>query len=59
MGGAAQLTGKLAMATSLKAHSRWVMTGTPVPATLKGTGVGHLQPLLAFLQVSCSLSQIH
>jgi hypothetical protein len=34
----------------VEAHSRWVMTGTPTPATLKGAGVGHLQPLLAFLR---------
>ena len=26
------------------------MTGTPTPATLRGAGVGHLQPLLAFLR---------
>ena len=50
LGGASAITAKLSMACALRAHARWVMTGTPTPATLKGAGVGHLQPLLAFLR---------
>ena len=48
--GASAITAKLSVACALRAHARWVMTGTPTPATLRGAGVGHLQPLLAFLR---------
>ena len=50
LGVCASITQKLSMACALKSHARWVMTGTPTPATLKGTGVAYLQPLLAFLR---------
>ena len=50
LGGASAITAKLSVACALRAHARWVMTGTPTPATLRGAGVGHLQPLLAFLR---------
>eukprot|EP00873_Tetraselmis_striata_P043207 jgi/Tetstr1/463471/TSEL_008363.t1 len=43
------LTSKLAMATALKAGSRWVMTGTPAPSKAAAVNVAHLQPLLSFL----------
>ena len=36
------------MAIALRAERRWVMTGTPTPAT-PGAKVAHLHPLLAFL----------
>lgn len=38
------------MACELIADRRWVMTGTPTPATAAGSSVAHLQPLLAFLK---------
>jgi len=44
------ITNRLSVACALKAHSRWLMTGTPTPTTLKGAGTAHLQPLLAFLR---------
>jgi hypothetical protein len=34
------LTNKLAMATQLTADRRWVMTGTPTPATSAGAAGG-------------------
>ena len=37
------------MACSLRAERRWVMTGTPTPAT-PSSNTAHLQPLLAFLR---------
>eukprot|EP00879_Flechtneria_rotunda_P005819 GHRR01006123.1.p1 GENE.GHRR01006123.1~~GHRR01006123.1.p1 ORF type:complete len:1000 (+),score=452.54 GHRR01006123.1:320-3001(+) len=37
------------MAVQLTADRRWVMTGTPTPATATGSGASYLQPLLAFL----------
>ena len=36
--------------TNLKSHSKWLMTGTPTPATFRGATVTHLQPLLGFLK---------
>ena len=50
LGASLSLTAKLSVACALKAHSRWLMTGTPTPTTLKGAGTAHLQPLLGFLR---------
>jgi len=44
------ITNRLSVACALKAHARWLMTGTPTPTTLKGAGTAHLQPLLNFLR---------
>ncbi|KAF8062721.1 hypothetical protein HT031_004051 [Scenedesmus sp. PABB004] len=49
LGASLGLTNRLAMAVQLTAARRWVMTGTPTPATAAGSGAAHLQPLLAFL----------
>ncbi|KIY95542.1 F-box protein, partial [Monoraphidium neglectum] len=48
--GSPNITNKLSMACELVAERRWVMTGTPTPATAHGSGAAHLQPLLAFLR---------
>ncbi|KAI8470158.1 MAG: SNF2 family N-terminal domain-containing protein [Monoraphidium minutum] len=48
--GSPNITNKLAMACELSAERRWVMTGTPTPATATGSGAAQLQPLLAFLR---------
>lgn len=50
LGASLSLTAKLSVACALKAHARWLMTGTPTPTTLKGAGTAHLQPLLGFLR---------
>lgn len=50
LGASLALTAKLSVACALRAHARWLMTGTPTPTTLKGAGTAHLQPLLGFLR---------
>ena len=50
LGASLAVTAKLSVACALKAHARWLMTGTPTPTTLKGAGTAHLQPLLGFLR---------
>ncbi|GLC42941.1 hypothetical protein PLESTB_001816700 [Pleodorina starrii] len=48
LGATTSITNKLQAAVGLRAERRWVMTGTPTPAT-HGSSAAHLQPLLAFL----------
>ncbi|EFJ45793.1 hypothetical protein VOLCADRAFT_93875 [Volvox carteri f. nagariensis] len=48
LGASTAITNKLQAACALLAERRWVMTGTPTPAT-HGSSAAHLQPLLAFL----------
>ncbi|PNW83306.1 hypothetical protein CHLRE_05g230803v5 [Chlamydomonas reinhardtii] len=49
--GSTSITNRLQAAIALRAERRWVMTGTPTPAT-PGSSAAHLQPLLAFLRHS-------
>lgn len=52
LGASLGLTNKLAMAVQLTAQRRWVMTGTPTPATAAGAGCalqGTHVHLVAFL----------
>jgi len=50
IGASLALSNRLNVMTSLLSHSKWLMTGTPTPATFRGATVAHLQPLLGFLK---------
>ena len=49
LGASLGVTNRLQMACALRAERRWIMTGTPTPATT-GSGAAHMHPLLAFLR---------
>lgn len=48
-GASLSITSKLQVACAIAAERRWVVTGTPTPAALRGQ-LSHLRPLLAFLK---------
>ena len=50
IGASLALSNRFHVITNLKSHSKWLMTGTPTPATFRGATVTHLQPLLGFLK---------
>lgn len=48
-GASLSITSKLQVACAIAAERRWVVTGTPTPAAMRGQ-LSHLRPLLAFLK---------
>ena len=52
IGASLALSNRFHVITNLKSHAKWLMTGTPTPATFRGATVAHLQPLLGFLKQS-------
>jgi SNF2 family DNA or RNA helicase len=52
LGASLGLTNKLAMAVQLRAARRWVMTGTPTPATAAGN-MNHLAGFTLFVACLC------